>query len=554
MFWVNVPLIAVALVAGAVLLRDSRPAVPRRADWPGTLLAAAASWRSSTRSCTRPSAAGWRRPRSRCWRLPSPLGGAFAAWERRAAAPLADPALLRNRRFAWGTVAGVVVSFALYGLLFVLPQFLQSVLGHDALGTGVRLIPLMAGLMAGRRAREPAADCALGTARRGQRRARAARRLAGVARLRHAEHALRGDRARARAPAAPGSARAMAPAMDAVLAELPDGEAGIGAAINNTLRQVGGALGVAAARQPAVGRLSERPRAASRAPAGSRAARDRRRPRRTGSRRRSRFASGMASVLLACAAVVALAAHRLRPAARSRRRPREPARAQEGRDPRSGSRRRPCGCSSAHGYDATTVDQIAEAAGVSHMTFFRNFPAKEDVVATDDYDPLMAELIRARPAGEHPVERVRATVMAGLAAVYERDRDDDPRPRAADPSRRPPCAPASSTTSAPPRRCSPPASATPTTYETRVLAAACVGALVTAVREWAEHPERAELPELVDRAFAALARDAQLSRSSAARTRSGMSRGRRSSRSTNTCTNQPSAAGSGSSSRNSPIS
>ncbi len=38
----------------------------------------------------------------------------------------------------------------------------------------------------------------------------------------------------------------MAPAMDAVLAELPDGEAGTGAAINNTLRQVGGALGVAA--------------------------------------------------------------------------------------------------------------------------------------------------------------------------------------------------------------------------------------------------------------------------------------------------------------------
>ena len=56
----------------------------------------------------------------------------------------------------------------------------------------------------------------------------------------------------------------------------------------------------------------------------------------------------------------------------------------------------------AQGYDATTVDQIAEAAGVSHMTFFRNFPAKEDVVATDDYDPMMAELIRARPAGEPP--------------------------------------------------------------------------------------------------------------------------------------------------------
>ena len=37
-----------------------------------------------------------------------------------------------------------------------------------------------------------------------------------------------------------------------------------------------------------------------------------------------------------------------------------------------------------------------------------------------------------------------------------------------------------------------------------MLAAACTGAVVTAVAEWAAHPERAELPELVDRAFSAL--------------------------------------------------
>ncbi len=158
----------------------------------------------------------------------------------------------------------------------------------------------------------------------------------------------------------------------------------------------------------------------------------------------------------------------------------------------------------AHGYDATTVDQIADAAGVSHMTFFRNFSAKEDVVATDDYDPLMAELIRARPAGEPPIERVRATVMAGLAAVYERDRDtilaraqliqSTPalRARIVDNERATEAVFAAGL-------------GNPDEYEIRVLAAACVGALVTAVREWAEHPERAELPELVDRAFAALA-------------------------------------------------
>jgi AcrR family transcriptional regulator len=43
------------------------------------------------------------------------------------------------------------------------------------------------------------------------------------------------------------------------------------------------------------------------------------------------------------------------------------------------------------GYAATTVDQIAEAAEVSQSTFFRYFPTKEDVVLTDDYDPVMIE-------------------------------------------------------------------------------------------------------------------------------------------------------------------
>ncbi|MGH4006284.1 MAG: TetR/AcrR family transcriptional regulator, partial [Pseudonocardiaceae bacterium] len=47
----------------------------------------------------------------------------------------------------------------------------------------------------------------------------------------------------------------------------------------------------------------------------------------------------------------------------------------------------------ANGYDATTVEEIAAAAGVSHMTFFRHFPTKESVVDTDDYDPMIAELI-----------------------------------------------------------------------------------------------------------------------------------------------------------------
>src|SRR6478735_2233854 len=52
------------------------------------------------------------------------------------------------------------------------------------------------------------------------------------------------------------------------------------------------------------------------------------------------------------------------------------------------------------GYDATPVDRIAEAADVSPSTVFRYFPTKEDIVLTDEYDPLIEATIRSRPADE----------------------------------------------------------------------------------------------------------------------------------------------------------
>lgn len=52
------------------------------------------------------------------------------------------------------------------------------------------------------------------------------------------------------------------------------------------------------------------------------------------------------------------------------------------------------------GYDATATAEIAAHAGVSEMTLFRHFPTKEALLLADQFDPSMAEAVRARPADE----------------------------------------------------------------------------------------------------------------------------------------------------------
>jgi AcrR family transcriptional regulator len=64
------------------------------------------------------------------------------------------------------------------------------------------------------------------------------------------------------------------------------------------------------------------------------------------------------------------------------------------------------------GYDATTVEQIADAAEVSQTTFFRHFPTKEDVVLTDHYDPLILKALQAQPPELAPVAAIRGALRA----------------------------------------------------------------------------------------------------------------------------------------------
>ena len=73
------------------------------------------------------------------------------------------------------------------------------------------------------------------------------------------------------------------------------------------------------------------------------------------------------------------------------------------------------------GYDATTVDQIAEAADVSPSTFFRYFPTKEDVVLQDDLDLLAIGAFEAQPADLSPIAAFRAAARDAFGALGEEE-------------------------------------------------------------------------------------------------------------------------------------
>jgi AcrR family transcriptional regulator len=69
------------------------------------------------------------------------------------------------------------------------------------------------------------------------------------------------------------------------------------------------------------------------------------------------------------------------------------------------------------GYQATTVEQIAEAAEVSQSTFFRYFPTKEDVVLRDDFELRIFEAFERQPPQLSPIAAIRAAVREALATL-----------------------------------------------------------------------------------------------------------------------------------------
>src|ERR1700712_710110 len=81
------------------------------------------------------------------------------------------------------------------------------------------------------------------------------------------------------------------------------------------------------------------------------------------------------------------------------------------------------------GYDATTVAQIAERAGVTKRTFFRHFPDKREllVAGQETLSALLAEAIAAAPAGATPLAAVAAGLERASSEMGPMNRDLGPR-------------------------------------------------------------------------------------------------------------------------------
>jgi AcrR family transcriptional regulator len=77
------------------------------------------------------------------------------------------------------------------------------------------------------------------------------------------------------------------------------------------------------------------------------------------------------------------------------------------------------------GFEATTVEEIAAAAGISYMTFFRHFPAKHDVIGDESADRALMRAIGHRPAGETALVAVHHAALEALDAEPAPDGPSD---------------------------------------------------------------------------------------------------------------------------------
>jgi EmrB/QacA subfamily drug resistance transporter len=147
-FYINLPVGAVALVVTASVLPGALSRLPHTIDYLGTILIAATATDLVLLTTLGGNTYAWdSAPIYFMAALGVVLLALFVLVEHRAKEPVLPLSLFRNKVFAATSAIGFVVGFAMFGAITYLPLFLQVVQGVDPTASGVRLLPMMAGLL-----------------------------------------------------------------------------------------------------------------------------------------------------------------------------------------------------------------------------------------------------------------------------------------------------------------------------------------------------------------------------------------------------------------------
>ncbi len=242
-FFANLPIVAVTIVSGLILIPESRDPRPARLDPLGALLSIA-GLAALLYAIIEAPARGWTEQRILIsFVVAAVLLILFVFWERQSSHPMLDVTLFKNLRFTAASAALMLNFFALLGTTFFLTQYLQFVLGFSTLQAGVRMIPIAVGIavaaplsarLAERFGSKLVVACGLLVVALG----------VGTFSLATTDSTY-GLVLIAMLIGGLGMGLSITPATDSVMGAVPKENAGVGSAMNDTTRQVGGALGVA---------------------------------------------------------------------------------------------------------------------------------------------------------------------------------------------------------------------------------------------------------------------------------------------------------------------
>src|SRR5436305_4687954 len=255
-FFVNVPFIVLALVSGWFLVPRSRDPEEARFD-PGGALLSIVGIVALVYGLIEAPAKGWGSASTLfAFTLAAVVLVAFVVWEKRVDEPMLDMRYFRNPAFSTGSGGMILVFLGMYGVMFLITQYLQLVLGYSALGAAIRFLP-MTPIMLIVAPRTPRYAERFGA----HRVVALGMTLTALGFVLFANLTMTSSYAYillAIFPFATGLSLTMSPMTASIMSAVPPRRAGAGSATNDATPQLGAALGVAAP-----GRL-----AASKSPSG----------------------------------------------------------------------------------------------------------------------------------------------------------------------------------------------------------------------------------------------------------------------------------------------